>query len=94
MIINKNLTTNKGWNKKFKGRNQHQQTDNNNYYNIKNENNKYKDNSISQIIWFNIFCYIKYESSLEYKSIYNCAMLYFTALIIISPKILEDLRKN
>lgn len=94
MIINKNLITKKGRNKKSKGKNQHQQTDNDNYYDIKNENDKDKDNSISQMIWFSILYYTKYESSLKYKSVYNCAMLYFTALIIISPKILENLRNN
>lgn len=45
-------------------------------------------------MWLGVPCRTKYESSLGYKSIYNCAIPHFIALIITGPKILEDPENN
>lgn len=44
--------------------------------------------------WSGILCRTKYKSNTEHKPIYNYAMHYFTVLMKISTKVLEDLENN
>lgn len=67
--------------------------DNNHQQNLGDENNRNKsDDGICQTIQLSVPCHTKYEFSLDYKAVYNYAIPYFTVLMIISSKILEDLK--
>lgn len=41
-----------------------------------------------------VLYYTNFESSLEYKTVYNFAMPYLVALMMTGPKFLEDLENN
>lgn len=45
-------------------------------------------------MWTSVPCCTKYEFSLSYKTVYNYVMPYYTALIMIGLKILEELEKK
>lgn len=83
MITNRNLNTSKGQDKKSRRKNYQQQIDNRN-----------KNNGNFQTIKLYILCCSKCKSSLEHKAVYNYAMLYLIALIIIDSKILEHPENN
>lgn len=69
MITNKNSTASKDQDKKSRRRNQQQRIDDDRQHNIEDENNRNKDNGISQIMWSDVLCHTKYKSSLGYKAI-------------------------
>lgn len=41
-----------------------------------------------------VSCCIKYKSSLEYKAVYDFAILYLRVLMMIGPKVLKDWKNN
>lgn len=92
MITNKNLITNKSWDKISIRKKQQQKIDNNCQQDLKDRNNRAKDNNnIYQTIWLDIPYYIKYKFSPSYKAVNNYAMSYLTILIIADTEVLEDL---
>lgn len=95
MIINKNLTVNKSQDKISRERKQQKQTIDDHQQVIEDEDNRDEDNnSIYQIMWSSTPCRTKYEYNLGHKAIYNCAILYFTTLMMISSEILKDPKNN
>lgn len=94
MITNRNLITSKSWDKKSRRRNQQKWINNDRQYNIDNKDNGNEDNNISQTMQLGVFCCTKYKSSPGYKTVYNSTILYFTALMMTGPEVLEDPKKN
>lgn len=58
---------------------------------IKDEDDRDENNNgICQTLQLGILHQTKYESSLEYKAIYNCATSYLITLIMTSSNVLDN----
>ncbi len=90
MITSRNSIANKGW-AKMHGRRKQQQENNDRLQNLGDEDNRNKgNNGIIQMMWTNVPCCTKYESSLGHKTVYNWVMPYLTALMLTGPEVLKD----
>lgn len=90
-----NLIINKSWDKMSIETKQQQRIDDDHQQDIKDEDDKNKnDNSICQTIWLGVPYRTKYESSLGYKTVYNCVIPYVTVLMITGPDVLDNLENN
>lgn len=58
------------------------------------ENKEKNANDTPQTICTGVLYHIKFESSLEHKSVLNYAMPYFVTLMMIDPEFSEDPKNN
>lgn len=88
---NRKSTINKSWTFIPRWRNQQLQIDNDHEQNLKDKDNRKKDdNGIIKTMWIEVYRHTKYKSSLGHKIIYNYAMSFLITLIITGLEVLED----
>ncbi len=90
MITNRNSTASKG-RAKMPGIGKQLQEDNDGLQDLGDEDDRNEgDNGIIRTMWTDVPRHTKYESSPGHKTVYNCVMPYFTALMITGREVSED----